>query len=137
MFMRFRGGGIGHTSTRAETDVFKTDRDDLDIQSRQDQNDALDMDEEEDLGDEEMNELPFIDIEMIIEGAKANNEAGEEVDQEGELTDSELKDYGYYESESELESDEDSDNEEGEDREAGEEDDTTIDELGVLGYGDY
>jgi hypothetical protein len=83
-----------------------------------------------------MNELPFIDIEMIIEGAKANNEAGEEVYQEGELTDSELKDYGY-ELESELESDEDSDNEEGEDREAGEEDDTTIDELGVLGYGDY
>jgi hypothetical protein len=137
MFMRFRGGGIGHTSTRAETDVFKTDRDDLDIQSRQDRNDALDMDEEEDLGDEarEINELPFIDIEMIIEGAKANNEAGEEVDQEGELMDSEVKDYGY-ESESELETDEDSDND-SEEGEAGEEDDTTIDELGVLGYGDY
>ena len=38
---------------------------------------------------------------MIIEG---DDEAGEEVDQEGELKDSELKDYGY---EPESESDED------------------------------
>ena len=135
MFMRFRGGGVGHTSIRAETDVFKTDRDDLDVQSRQDQNDALHMEEEEDLGDEEMNELPLIDIEMILEGANATDEAGEEVDEEDELKESELKDYGY-EPESE-DSDENPDNEEGEDSEAGEEDDTTVDELGVLGYADH
>ena len=67
-----------------------------------------------------------MDIERIIEGAEANDEAGEEVDREGELKDSELKDYGY---EPESESDEDSDNEEGEDSEAGEDDDTIIDEL--------
>jgi hypothetical protein len=29
--MRFRGGGIGHRSTREATDHFKTDRDKLDI----------------------------------------------------------------------------------------------------------
>ena len=29
--MRFRGGGVGHRSTREATDHFKTDRDKLDI----------------------------------------------------------------------------------------------------------
>ena len=33
--MRFRGGGVGHFSTRAETDTFKNDRDRLDILSYQ------------------------------------------------------------------------------------------------------
>jgi hypothetical protein len=116
--MCFRGDGIGHTSTRAETDAFKTDHDDLDIQSQQDRNDASQAhtEEEEESGDEEMNrnELPSFDIEMIIEGAQ------EEVDHEGELLEWELMDYGY---EPEIESDEDSDDEEEEDsREAGEED---------------
>ena len=68
---------------------------------------------------------------MIIEG---DDEAGEEVDQQGELKDLELKDYGY---EPESESDEDWDNEEGEDSEAEEEDDTTINKLGELGYAEY
>ena len=134
MFMRFHGGGVGHTSTRAETDVFKTDHNDLDLQSQEDRNDELDMEEEEYLGDEGINNLPLINIEMIIEGAKANDEAGQEVDQDGELKDSDLKDYGY---ELESESDGDSDNKEGEDSEAGEEDDTTINELGELGYAEY
>lgn len=43
--------------------------------------------------------------------------------------DSKLIDYGY-----EIES---KDNEEEDDRDAGEEDDTTIDELGALGYADF
>ena len=33
--MRFRGGGVGHTSTRAATNVFKADRDVLDMKSGQ------------------------------------------------------------------------------------------------------
>ena len=33
--MRFRGGGVGHTSTRAATKVFKADRDVLDMKSGQ------------------------------------------------------------------------------------------------------
>jgi hypothetical protein len=116
--MRFRGGGIGHTSTRAETDVFKTDRDNLDIKSRQDRKDTLHT-EEEDSCDEEMNRSDM-DIDMIIEGAKGEGEVGEELDQDGELLILELKDYGY---EPEIETDEESDNEEEEDREAGEEED--------------
>lgn len=36
MFMRFHGGEIGHNLTRAEMNTFKTDHDDLDIQSQQD-----------------------------------------------------------------------------------------------------
>ena len=47
MMMRFRGGGVEHTSTRTATDAFEVDRDELDIQSPNI--------EEEELGDEEMN----------------------------------------------------------------------------------
>jgi hypothetical protein len=110
MFMRFRGGGIGHTSTRAETEAFKTDRDELDEQSRKDRKDTLHTEGEKESGDEEMgDDLPSIDI---IEG---KDEAGEGADEEGELMD-----YGY---EPEVESDEDSDNEDEEDRETEEEED--------------
>lgn len=122
MFMRFRGGGVGHTSTRAATDTFKSDRDGLDIQSRQARNEAFNVEDEEAIGDD--------DVEATIEGANA-----EDFDQEGELSESELIDYGY---EPENESDEDEEEpEDEEDRDAGEEDDTTIDELGILGYADY
>ena len=138
MMMRFRGGGVGHTSTRAATDAFKTDRNDLDRQSRQARNEASNVEEEEEIGDEEMNgnesaRPSNIDIERIIEGANAEDEV--EIDEEGELSESELIDYGY---EPEIESDEDEEEpEEEEDRDVGEEDDTTIDELAVLGYADY
>ena len=40
---------------RAATDAFKTDRDDLDRQSRQAWNEASNVEEEEEIGDEEMN----------------------------------------------------------------------------------
>jgi hypothetical protein len=143
MMMRFRGGGVGHMSTRAATDVFKTDRDDLDKQSRQARREASNVEDEEETGDEEMNGNESVrppnidDIETIIEGANVEDEV--EIDQEGELSESELIDYGY---EPEIESDEDEDEdeeepEEGEDRDVGEEDDITIDELAVLGYADY
>ena len=138
MMMRFRGGGVGHTSMRAATDAFKTDRDDLDRQSRQARNEASNVEEEEEIGDEEMNgnesvRPSNIDIERIIEGANAEDKV--EIDEEGELLESELIDYGY---EPEIESDEDEEEpEEEEDRDVGEEDDTTIDELAVLGYADY
>ena len=136
MFMHFCGGGISHTSTQAETDVFKTNHKNLDIQSQQDQNDALDIEEEEEMGVKKMdrNELLSVEIEIISEGGNARDEAGEEVDQEGELLDWELMDYGYK---PEIGSDEN--NKEEEDREAGEEDYTTIDKfkLGVLEYADY
>jgi len=138
MMMRFHGGGVGHTSTWAATDAFKTDRNDLDRQSRQARNKASNVEEEEEIGDEEMNgnesaRPSNIDIERIIEGANAEDEV--EIDEEGELSESELIDYGY---EPEIESDKDEEEpEEEEDRDVGEEDDTTIDELAILGYADY
>ena len=123
---------------RAATDAFKTDHDDLDRQSQQAWNEASNVEEEEEIGDEEMNGNESArpsnnDIERIIEGANAEDEV--EIDEEGELSESELIDYGY---EPEIESDEDEEEpEEEEDRDVGEEDDTTIDELAILGYADY
>lgn len=54
MFMRFRGGGVGHAATRAATDAFKTDRDDLDIQSREARNEAFNLEQEEETAEEEL-----------------------------------------------------------------------------------
>ena len=54
-----------------------------------------------------------------------------DVDEEAQLSESELVDY-RYEQESESEEAEDDNN-----REFGEEDNTTIDELATLGYADY
>jgi hypothetical protein len=60
MAMRFRGGGVGHTSTRAATNSFLSDRDFLDLSSSnehdnvdeeftQDANEGgIDSDEQED-----------------------------------------------------------------------------------------
>ena len=96
------------------------------------------MEEEEEISDKEMNgnesaRPSNIDIERIIEGVNAEDKV--EIDEEGELLESELIDYGY---EPEIESDEDKEEpEEEEDRDIGEEDDTTIDELAILGYADY
>jgi hypothetical protein len=117
MIMRFRGDGVGHTSTRAATKVFIVDRDVLDIKSPSAGDSSI---------IEEQNEEDTIDI--IPEDLEA------EID-EGELSESEMFDYGY---EPECESEEEADSEEErEDGEGGEEDDTTIDELVVLGYADY
>ena len=119
--MRFRGGGVGHSSTRAATDTFKNDRDNLDITSQRAQRNSeppthSNMEEDD---DELEDEMPVIDEERDVEG---------DIDEDGQLSDSEVVDYGY-EVESELD-------EEEEDREAGEEDDTTG-ELGTLGYAEY
>jgi len=60
--MRFRGGGVGHKSTREATDSFKKDRDQLDIKSNTEDEamleilepepgeDEIEEDEEEDYG---------------------------------------------------------------------------------------
>lgn len=112
--MRFRGGGVGHTSTRAATNVFKADRDALDIKSGQEYQDhggAPDIEND--------------DNDTFLEDSEPD---------EGDFSESEVVDYGY-----ELEDASESGEEEeaGEDGEGGEEDDTTIDELNVLGYADY
>jgi len=49
--MRFRGGGVGHKSTREATDFFKKDRDRLDkIDDEEDTEEIEDKDEPEDSG---------------------------------------------------------------------------------------
>ena len=109
MIMRFRGGGVGHTSTRAVTNIFRADRDGLDIKSRHKEEDTVEF-IAEDLEDD------FNDL-------------------EGDLSESKLFDYGY---EVDYKSGEEEDSEEErEDGEGGEEDDMTLDELDVLGYADY
>ena len=126
MMMHFHGGGVRHSSTRAVTDTFKGDQDDLDIKSQQawkESSTHLNVDEDEGMCDDEMS-AEFSDGENEIEE--------DAVDKEGQLSESELVDYGY-----EPESDSDEEEEEDNDREAGEEDDTTIDELGTLVYADY
>jgi hypothetical protein len=114
MIMRFRGGGVGHTSTRTATNIFKADRDIRDIMESHHR-------EEDD------------DENIVAEGSEDG------IGEEGGLSESELADYGYEaEGESEEEEeDEEEEEEEEEDGEGGEEDDTTIDELDALGYADY
>jgi hypothetical protein len=133
MIMRFRGGGVGHTSTRAATNVFKTDRDDLDMKSRQleghQEHSARPVAEPYNV--EERDDEEDITTTIVAE----DSEADIDEDSEGELSESEVFDYGYQ---SEDESgEEDEAEEEREDGEGGEEDDMTIDELDVLGYADY
>jgi hypothetical protein len=136
MLMRFRGGGVGHSSTRSATNSFKIDRDQLDMilqQIRKDSNTQRHPNMEE--GDSDHDGTDHDVIEMDVEKSAGEREIEGEVDEECQLSESELVDYGY-EPDSELGSDEDSE-EDDDDREAGEEDDTTVDELGVLGYADY
>jgi hypothetical protein len=51
--MRFRGGGVGHKSTREATHFFKKDRDRLDTQDKADENQVGYVSEEENAEDEE------------------------------------------------------------------------------------
>jgi hypothetical protein len=125
MIMRFRGGGVGHTSTRAATDFFKKDLDILDMESRRAQQERY---APLDLEDEEGNEDTGNDLEMDVEGSEAGD-----VD-EDELSETELVDYGY---EQEGDSNSDEDGEEEEDWYVGEEEAATVDGLGALGYAEY
>ena len=120
MIMRFRGDGVGHTSTRAATNVFKGDRDILDMKFP---HDALPATESTNV--EEQDE----DMDITAEDLEG------EMDEDGDLSESEVVDYGYG---PEGDSGEDDEvEEEQEDGEVGEEDDMTIDELDMLGYADY
>jgi hypothetical protein len=127
MIMRFRGGGVGHTSTRAATNVFKADRDILDMKSHHQEQGAPPVAEPYNVEDQDDEEDSDSDIAEDLE-------AELEMD-EGDLSESEMVDFGY-EQESEPGEEEEAE-EEGEDGEGGEEDDMTVDELDVLGYADY
>jgi hypothetical protein len=127
MIMRFLGGGVGHTSTRAETNVFKADRDVLDMKSHPSHQEraGLPLTEPSNVEEERDDEMDNI---IVTE----DSEAEIEPDEDGELSESELVDYGY-----ELEGESDLDSEEDEDGESGEDSDMMIDEPDVLGYADY
>ena len=131
--MRFRGGGVGHISTRAATDFFKHDRDILDMESRrarqkeyapnpsnvEDEDTAATGNDSEDMDTED------------LEGGDTVTEVYEfQVVDDDELSESELVDYGYEVDGEDTEEEED-------DSDAREEDDTTIDELGALSYAEY
>ena len=86
--MRFRGGGVGHTSTRAATKVFKADRDILDMKSRH-QEQPEGASPETDFNNEEMDNS---ESDIVAEDLEAEIEE----DLEGELSESEVMDYGLW-----------------------------------------
>ena len=162
MIMRFRGGGVGHTSTRAATNVFKADRDVLDMKSGQNTGALTDPGPEpfnveerddEDMAEDIVEDMAEVIAENMVEDIAENMvediaenmaegmaedflvDAEAEIDDEGDLSDSELVDYGYELGDSDSEEDGAGDEEDDDVR--GEEDDAIRDELDELGYADY
>lgn len=84
MIMRFRGGGVGHTSTKAATNVFKTDRDILDLKRGFQDQGVMEPFNGEEQDDE--------DITMTVDIVREDLEG--EIN-EDDLSESELVDYGY------------------------------------------
>jgi hypothetical protein len=129
--MRFRGGGVGHVSTRVATDIFKEDRDTLDTESRNARQQQPTDSQEEDIGSDQENENQVND--------KENQVTEEGYDED--LSESELIDYGYEVGEEEEEDNkEGGDNEEYEGSESSDvegEDNVAVDELAALGFGEY
>ena len=97
MAMRFRGGGVGHTSTRAATDSFLSDRDLLDLGAARDEHEDLgdDSDEEYTRGANELEgengadeQEEWLDIEGIQNNGDELEDGSESEDEdEGELAD--------------------------------------------------
>lgn len=110
MAMWFRGGGVGHKSTREATDSFLTDRHGLDIHAAMDNAEGEDSDEDlcdekgpsneehhlnneerpaADMGDQDMEAGDYVDSGDEVEEGERENDDGEEEDWEDE---SELED---------------------------------------------
>jgi hypothetical protein len=122
MFMRFRGGGVGHRTTREATNVFLSDRDRLDVRHVS----ATDCS-----NDNESAKLDECDIVDYAEGPAAQVEAFELPAGESDQPDSD-DDYGYSGLRQEVEG-EDDDSDDGEDDDAieGNEGNEIDDELGA------
>jgi hypothetical protein len=71
--MRFRGGGVGHKSTREATDSFKKDRDQLDMKSDIEDDEAMPEVLQPEPGEEEIEE----DVEEDYGYAAADSEVDE------------------------------------------------------------
>ena len=107
--MRFRGGGVGHKSTRQATNFFKNDRQALDEQKRLES--TLDIIEEEidednaqgllDVADEEEDYGYQLEEERLdSEGEDSEEELGDEdfgPEDDGGAVDSDMADLGYAE----------------------------------------
>jgi hypothetical protein len=135
MVMRYRGGGVGHTSTREATDWFLKDRDLLDAESKQaraadSHNTPMDADQGDGEGEGER-------------GSEQDENEDEAVNENEEIKEDEIDeemDYGYILDEEELDGSEEEDppGPEGElaDDALGAEDGEEVeDELDNLGYG--
>jgi len=81
--MRFRGGGVGHKSTREATDLFKMDRDRLDVGA------TLDSD----------------DVEIELDGPGDDEPENDEIVDEDTVDQQEEDDYGYTKEDSEPDED--------------------------------
>src|SRR5271168_2044998 len=110
--MRFRGGGVGHTSTRTATDRFLKDRDQLDRDNGPTQGDDADEIEDGFDGndvDEAVDEEGNGDDNDPRDSNGGDEEPGtRDVDDEGSNGDEE-DDYGYRDLVDEADNEEDSD----------------------------
>jgi hypothetical protein len=117
LMMRFRGGGVGHKSTRQATNFFKKDRHTLDIQNSLERTSDI-VEELEEMNDLEESEK----MEMLSESDVADSD--------------EENDYGYQLGEDQSDSEEDEDDSELGNRYLGPEDDghAVDSDMEELGY---
>ena len=125
--MRYRGGGVGHNSTREATDFFKMDCHRLDIDRRNNLEDNMDTDED----NVELNEELSADDLGNIDGEMRYHNRDEE---QSQCSDSKSEDM-----DDEDDDDKDSDDKEEEEEEEEEEDEDDgdepeQDEQDILGY---
>jgi hypothetical protein len=108
MFMRYRGGGVGHSNTRAATEFFKVDRHPQDRRRNQ-QQDEMDVDDvDRHQGDNDGERLgisddPGSDVDEQDEDQGSDDEESngdddeEENDEEGDGDESETEQLGFSE----------------------------------------
>jgi len=130
MFMRFRGGGVGHKTSRSATDFFKNDRDKLDNDRRGFNPDTQADDDIDDIQiiDEEGSSSgqPRVDASALAGGTRRGNTKGE--DSESDEPDEEERHPEEFDEDAEGD-------EEGDDAEEEEEDrDGSMDEQEALGF---
>ena len=108
--MRFRGGGVGHKSTREATDFFKRDRDPLDVPRQaniDDEENTEEWEEIEDYADEDPDSDKDVEddygytVEESDEGEPDRVEVGDDDDEyfgpedDGGAVDPDMEELGY------------------------------------------
>jgi hypothetical protein len=98
--MRFRGGGVGHKSTRAATDLFKNDRDALDLKPStpvpsESEGEGMEEEVEEiEYGDDGMNDEEEDYGYILGDDFGSESEQGDENELREELEDLDEEDFG-------------------------------------------